>query len=142
VLLPELEWQQMKSTWFNALESAGVMVEARAVTRDELPDWLAERLARQGQKASAETLEWLADRVEGNLLAAKQEVEKLSLLLPAGEITLDAIREAVTDVARFERDTLLDAIHGGDAASSAPGGAGPREAAACCCGRSPRSFAS
>jgi DNA polymerase-3 subunit delta len=114
VLLPELEWQQMKSSWFNALESAGVMVEARAITRDELPDWLAERLARQGQKASVETLEWLADRVEGNLLAAKQEVEKLSLLLPAGEITLDAIREAVTDVARFERDTLIDAIHAGD----------------------------
>jgi DNA polymerase-3 subunit delta len=114
VLLPELEWQQMKSTWFNALESSGVMVEARAITRDELPDWLAERLARQGQKASAETLEWLADRVEGNLLAAKQEVEKLSLLLPAGEITLDAIRESVTDVARFERDTLIDAIHAAD----------------------------
>ncbi len=114
VLLPELEWQQMKSTWFNALESAGVMVEARAVSRDELPDWLAERLARQGQKASAETLEWLADRVEGNLLAAKQEVEKLSLLLPPGEITLEAIRESVTDVARFERDTLIDAIHAGD----------------------------
>jgi DNA polymerase-3 subunit delta len=114
VLLPELDWQQMKSAWFNGLESAGVMVEARAVTRDELPDWLAERLARQDQKASAETLEWLADRVEGNLLAAKQEVEKLSLLLPAGEVTLDAIREAVTDVARFERDTLIDAIHAAD----------------------------
>ena len=116
VLLPELEWQQMKSAWFGALDSAGVVVEARAVTRDELPDWLAGRLARQKQHAGVETLEWLADRVEGNLLAAKQEVEKLALLLPAGEVTLEAIRDAVTDVSRFERDTLVDAIHAGDAA--------------------------
>jgi DNA polymerase III subunit delta len=115
VVLPELEWQQQKSKWFEALEAAGVLVEAKPVTRDELPDWLAERLARQKQRASVETLEWLADRVEGNLLAAKQEVGKLALLLPEGEITLAAIREAVTDVSRFERDSLVDAIHAGDA---------------------------
>lgn len=116
VLLPELEWQQMKSAWFTALEAAGVAVEARAVTRDELPEWLAARLARQKQHAGVETLEWLADRVEGNLLAAKQEVEKLALLLPPGEVTLDAIRETVTDVSRFERETLLEAIRAGEAA--------------------------
>ena len=115
VLLPQLDWQQQKSGWFAALDGAGVMIEAKAVTRDELPGWLAERLARQGQRASVETLEWLADRVEGNLLAAKQEVDKLALLLPQGEVTLAAIREAVTDVSRFERDTLLDAIHGREA---------------------------
>ncbi|HEY2628075.1 MAG TPA: DNA polymerase III subunit delta [Usitatibacter sp.] len=114
VLLPELEWQQMKSKWFDALESAGVVVEAKPVTRDELPEWLAERLSRQEQRASVETLEWLADRVEGNLLAAKQEVEKLGLLLPRGEVSLEAIRDAVTDVSRFERDSLIEAIHSGD----------------------------
>jgi len=116
VVLPELDWQQQKTKWFEALERNGVLVEARPVTRDELPDWLAERLSRQGQRARVETLEWLADRVEGNLLAAKQEVEKLALLLPKGEIELAPLREAVTDVSRFERDTLLDAIHGDDAA--------------------------
>jgi DNA polymerase III subunit delta len=114
VLLPELEWQQMKSKWFEALEGAGVVVEAKPVLRDELPEWLAGRLSRQEQRASVETLEWLADRVEGNLLAARQEVEKLGLLLPRGEITLAAIRDAVTDVSRFERDSLIDAIHSGD----------------------------
>jgi DNA polymerase-3 subunit delta len=72
-------------------------------------------MSRQGQRASLETLEWLADRVEGNLLAARQEVEKLGLLLPKGEIPLEAIREAVTDVSRFERDALIDAMHAGDA---------------------------
>ncbi len=114
VTLPELDWQQQKSRWVEALDQAGVMVEAEPVARDELPEWLAERLARNAQSASVETLEWLADRVEGNLLAAKQEVDKLALLLPKGEISLAAIREAVTDVSRFDRDNLLEAIHAGD----------------------------
>jgi DNA polymerase-3 subunit delta len=114
VTLPELDWQQQKSRWVEALDGAGVLVEAQPVPRDELPDWLAERLARNRQNASVETLEWLADRVEGNLLAAKQEVEKLALLLPAGEISLAAIREAVTDVSRFDRENLLEAIHASD----------------------------
>ncbi len=115
VVLPELDWQQQKSRWFEALDAAGVVVEAKPVTRDELPEWLAERLGRQEQSASVETLEWLADRVEGNLLAAKQEVDKLGLLLARGEVSLAAIGEAVTDVSRFDRDTLLEAIHDADA---------------------------
>jgi DNA polymerase-3 subunit delta len=119
VFLPELDWQQLKSTWFVALDTAGTVIEAKPVTRDELPDWLASRLARQKQQASVETLEWLADRVEGNLLAARQEVEKLALLLPEGEVTLESIREAVTDVSRFERDGLLEAIHDADRAKIA-----------------------
>jgi DNA polymerase-3 subunit delta len=114
VMLPELEWQQLKTQWFTRLEAAGTVVEAKSISRDELPDWLAERLSRQGQRAAVETLEWLAERVEGNLLAARQEVEKLALLLPPGEIALQAIREAVTDVSRFERDTLVEAIHAGE----------------------------
>lgn len=114
VLLPELEWQQLKARWFEALDREGVVVEAKPVTRDELPEWLAARLARQNQRAGVETLEWLADRVEGNLLAARQEVEKLALLVPEGEVSLEAIRDAVTDVSRFERDALVDAIHARD----------------------------
>jgi len=115
IVLPDLDWQALKTAWFAAVEAAATVIEARPVTRDELPEWLAERLSRQGQHASVETLEWLAERVEGNLLAAKQEVEKLGLLLPRGEIALEAIREAVTDVSRFERDALIDAMHAGDA---------------------------
>ena len=114
VMLPELEWQQLKTAWFAALETAGTIVEAKAISREELPQWLAERLAAQQQRASVETLEWMADRVEGNLLAARQEVEKLALLLPAGEISPDANREAGAAVSRFERDALLDAIHEAD----------------------------
>jgi len=116
ILLPELDWQSLKTAWFSAIDAAAVVIEARPVTRDELPEWLAERLSRQDQRASVETLEWLAERVEGNLLAAKQEVEKLGLLLPKGEIALEQIREAVTDVSRFDRDVLVDALHDADAA--------------------------
>ncbi|HEX4782141.1 MAG TPA: DNA polymerase III subunit delta [Usitatibacter sp.] len=116
VMLPELEWQQLKSKWFEALDARGVVVEAKPIGRDELPDWLAERLSRQSQRASLETLEWLAERVEGNLLAARQEVEKLALLLPEGDVSLEAIRDAVSDVSRFDRDALLEAIHARDAA--------------------------
>lgn len=114
VTLPELDWRGLKTAWFTALESAGTVVEAIAVGRDELPNWLAARLAAQGQRAAVETLAWLADRVEGNLLAARQEVDKLALLLPPGELSLEALREAVTDVSRFDRDDLLRAIHAGD----------------------------
>ena len=115
VLLPELDWKQQKSAWFGALERSGVMVETKPVARADLPAWLAERLARQAQKADPATLEWLADRVEGNLLAARQEVEKLALLFPQGEVTLDAIRDSVTDVSRFDLDDLAEAVHAGDA---------------------------
>ena len=115
IVLPDLDWQALKTAWFAAVEAAATVIEAKPITRDELPEWLAERLSRQGQRASVETLEWLAERVEGNLLAAKQEVEKLGLLLPRGEIALEAIREAVTDVSRFERDALIEAMHAGDA---------------------------
>jgi len=115
IVLPDLDWQALKTAWFSAVEAAATVIEAKPVTRDELPEWLAERLSRQGQHASVETLEWLAERVEGNLLAAKQEVEKLGLLLPKGEIALEGIREAVTDVSRFERDALIEAMLAGDA---------------------------
>ena len=116
VLLPDLDWKQQKSAWFGALAAAGTMVEAKPVPRESLPAWLAERLARQNQKAGAATLEWLADRVEGNLLAARQEVEKLALLLPEGEVSLEGIRDCVTDVSRFDLDDLADAVHAGEAA--------------------------
>lgn len=111
VMLPELDWQGLKTAWFGALERAGTVVEAKSIAREELPQWLAERLAAQQQHAGIETLGWMAERVEGNLLAAKQEVEKLALLLPAGEVSLQSMREAVTDVSRFEREGLVDAIH-------------------------------
>lgn len=105
-----------KAPWFTALKSAGVMVGLEPVPRAALPAWLGQRLARQKQRASAEVLAWLADRVEGNLLAAHQEVQKLALLAPEGELDLAAVREAVADVARYAPYLAAEALVAGDTA--------------------------
>ena len=105
-----------EAPWFTALDKAGVIVEVQPVARAALPDWLQKRLARQKQSAPREVLEYLADRVEGNLLAAHQEVQKLALLAPEGELALDAVRDAVADVARFDTYVAAEALLAGDTA--------------------------
>ncbi len=103
-----------KSDWFSALDGAGLLVGVEPVTRQQLPRWLAQRLARQGQKATPEVLEFLAARVEGNLLAAHQEVQKLGLLAPQGELTLEAVQAAVASVARYDPYDAAEALVAGD----------------------------
>ncbi|MCD6042125.1 MAG: polymerase delta subunit [Burkholderiales bacterium] len=105
-----------EAPWFLALNKAGVIVEAQPVPRASLPGWLEKRLAAQKQRASREALEWLAERVEGNLLAAHQEMQKLALLAPEGELSFDAVREAVADVARFDANAAAEALVSGDTA--------------------------
>ena len=102
------------SPWFLALSKAGVVVEAQPVARAALPAWLEKRLARQKQHASPEVLEYLADRVEGNLLAAHQEVQKLALLAPEGELPLETVHACVADVARFDTHAAAEALVTGD----------------------------
>ena len=116
ISLPGLEWKAMKSRWFTALAAAGVVVEARAIERAQLPPWIDRRLAKQGLRADRAALAFLADQVEGNLLAAQQEIDKLALLLPQGAVTLADVEHAVVDVSRLEADALQDALYAGDAA--------------------------
>jgi DNA polymerase-3 subunit delta len=116
ISLPGVDWKAMKSRWFSALAAAGVVVEARPVDRAALPAWIDRRLAKQGLKADRAALDFLADQVEGNLLAAQQEVDKLALLLPPGPVTLAAVEHAVVDVSRLEADALQDALYAGDGA--------------------------
>lgn len=116
VTLPDIDWQGQKSKWFAALEHAGVMVEARAIDRAHLPQWIAGRLALQKQSAGPEALDFLADQVEGNLLAAMQEIRKLALLAPEGEIAFDQVKDCVLDVSRFNPFQLADTVHDGDVA--------------------------
>ena len=113
VSLPRLDRAGQNSPWFKALEK-GVVVNVYPVDRARLPEWIAARLARQEQKAAPETLQFLADCVEGNLLAAHQEIQKLALLLPAGELDFDAVREAVMNVARYDAGKLTEAMLAGD----------------------------
>ncbi|MET0382095.1 MAG: DNA polymerase III subunit delta [Burkholderiaceae bacterium] len=117
VHLPRLDWQQQKAAWFAALDAAGVTVAADVVERAQLPAWLAKRFALQGQRvepgaAGESTLAFMADRVEGNLLAAHQEIQKLGLLHPAGELTFAQVEDAVLDVARHDVSRLCDAVLG------------------------------
>ena len=116
VQLPDIDWRAQKASWFEALDAAGIAVEARAVTLKALPQWLAGRLKAQKQDADDETLAFIAERVEGNLMAAYQEVQKLALLLPPGRLAFDAVREAVLDVARYDVFHLGAAMLEGDVA--------------------------
>lgn len=114
--LPALDWRTLKTGWFEALERAGMAVEARLVARKALPQWLAGRLKTQNQEADARTLEFIAERVEGNLMAAYQEVQKLALLHPPGTIGFEDARDAVLDVARYDVFSIGEALLEGDVA--------------------------
>ena len=115
VTLPRLDRTAQTSEWFEALAEAGVTIAVYPVERDALPGWISARLARQKQRASRETLTFLAEACEGNLLAARQEIEKLALLLPEGELDHAAVEQAVADVARFDIFELSEAWLAGDA---------------------------
>ena len=115
VSLPRLDRSAQGAAWFAALESAGVSIAVYPIERQELPAWLRERLARQRQSVGEDTLQFLADATEGNLLAAKQEIDKLALLLPEGELEHEVVLRAVADVARFDVFQLSEAWLAGEA---------------------------
>ena len=119
ITLPELDWQTKKAAWLSGLQKVGVVLELNAPALPALPAWIAGRLARQSQSAPQEALECIASQVEGNLLAAHQEILKLGLLHPPGALTLAQIEEAVLDVARYDVDQLRAALLAGDAARCA-----------------------
>ena len=118
ITLPRLDKTQTTSAWFTALDQAGVTLRCDPIERSALPLWIAQRLSAQGQQvepgeAGQRALAFFADRVEGNLLAAHQEIAKLGLLHPPGVITIEQIEEAVVDVARFNVFKLSDAVLSG-----------------------------
>jgi DNA polymerase-3 subunit delta len=116
IILPKLEREAKNSAWFSALEKQAVLINLEEVPASQLPKWIGTRLAQQGQQASPATLEFLAHQVEGNLLAANQEVQKLALLHPAGELSDEAVRQAVLNVSRYDAFQLGEAVLAGDSA--------------------------
>ncbi len=121
VLLPRLDAATLKSAWFAALDANGVTVRVEPVERAQLPAWIAQRLRLQGQHVAAgevgqRALAFVADRVEGNLLAAHQEIQKLGLLYPPGELDFEQIEGAVLNVARYDPFKLAEAVLDGQAA--------------------------
>ena len=118
IMLPKLDKLTKSGAWFGALESFGVTLQVEPVERNALPQWIAQRLSSQGQRVAAgedgqHTLHFFADRVEGNLLAAHQEIQKLALLFPPGELSFEQIENAVLNVARFDVFKLSDAVLAG-----------------------------
>lgn len=118
VVLPRLDGMTVKGAWFGALDARGVTIKVDAVERQALPGWIAQRLQAQGQhvapgEAGQRTLQFFADRVEGNLLAAHQEIQKLGLLYPAGELSLEQVEGAVLNVARYTPFKLAEAVLAG-----------------------------
>ena len=116
VTLPRIDRATQSSAWFSALAGSGISINVQPLDRAALPGWIAERLARNGQRVPRNTLTFLSERCEGNLLAARQEIDKLALLLPKGELPHDDVERAVADVARFDIQELSVAWLTGDAA--------------------------
>ena len=120
VLLPRLDKMTKTGAWFAALENSGVTVQLEPVERAALPQWIAQRLQQQGQRVAGgeegqRTLQFFADRVEGNLLAAHQEIQKLGLLYPEGELGFEQVEGAVLNVARYDVFKLSEAVLAGQA---------------------------
>lgn len=110
---PDLEWRQRSSAWYKAIDKAGAVVPVWPVTGRDLPRWLDGRCRKEGLTLDREALEALAERIEGNLLAARQEIEKLKLANPDGRIGVDDIVGDVGDAARFDTFGMIDAALAG-----------------------------
>ena len=120
-VLPRLDSTTKKGAWFGALEQFGVSLQIDSLDRAQLPQWIAQRLKLQNQSVASgqdgqNCLQFFADRVEGNLLAAHQEIQKLGLLYPAGELTQSQVESAVLNVARYDVFKLSEAVLTGQVA--------------------------
>jgi len=112
---PKLDRSAQSSKWVKTIESAGVNVQIWPIGLRELPGWIAERMRQAGLQPDRGAVALIADRVEGNLLAAGQEIEKLRLILGEGKVTADDVGNAVANSSRFDVFKLVDAALTGDA---------------------------
>jgi DNA polymerase-3 subunit delta len=108
--------QQQAGAWVNAIERVGIVLPVWPLKADELPDWIGQRMTSRGLKPDRAAIEALANRVEGNSLAAAQEIDKLVLLHGSKPLDADTLEQLVTDSARFDVFKLVDAALEGDAA--------------------------
>jgi DNA polymerase-3 subunit delta len=114
ILTPRLDRDAQSSNWVKAVETRGGWVQVWPVDADRIGTWLRARARRLGLDISGEGIELLAERTEGNLLAAHQELEKLRLIAPKGQITADMILSSVADSTRFDVFQLGESVLAGD----------------------------
>ncbi len=122
------EFASEKTAWVKALDGAGVYVPCWRVKPHQLPDWIGRRLAERGLQADRAGAAFLAERLEGNLLAAAQEIERLALLFGRGQVSLEQVREAVADSARFDSFRVVELVFGGQPGAAVRSIRGLREA--------------
>jgi DNA polymerase-3 subunit delta len=116
VTLPKIDKQGKTTKWFKALENIGPMISVSLVELSQLPNWISQRLSIQNQETDPDTLQFFAEKVEGNLLAADQEIKKLALLYPPGTLSFTQIKDAVLEVARYDIFKLSEAMVAGEIA--------------------------
>jgi len=114
VVMGTVGWQERKAAWFKTLTQTGQLIEQKPPDRQSLPGWIQLRMKQSGISAEPAGLQWIADHVEGNLLAAHQEIQKLAILYPAKRLSLDDIQSALSNSARYTVDQLSDALLSGN----------------------------
>jgi len=110
----KLEAAQKKSAWFKALDEIGVVMQCWPVGPQQLPAWVKQRFQSRGMQPTKEVVDYVCQRVEGNLLAAAQEIDKLNLLVGPGTVDIESVREAVANSSRFSVFELADSALAGD----------------------------
>jgi DNA polymerase-3 subunit delta len=110
----KLEAAQKKTAWFSALDQIGVVMQCWPIGPERLPVWIKQRFQSRGMQPSREVIDYVCQRVEGNLLAAAQEIDKLNLLVGPGALDIDSVREAVADSSRYSVFELADSALAGD----------------------------
>ena len=116
ILAPNLDYQELKAKWVQTVEQTGVLLQVQALTGQRLVEWIGQRLRARGLLPEPEVAAMLAERVEGNLLAAAQEVDKLALLQGQGPLSAEQLGRAIADSARFDLFDVPDAALAGDRA--------------------------
>lgn len=118
LITDKIEYADRNAAWVKAFETHGACVDAEQLRPEQLPAWLDARMRREGLLPDADAVQLLADRCEGNLVAAHQEIERLRLLAGPGAVTVDTIAEAVAQSARYHVFQLGEALLAGDGARS------------------------
>ncbi len=118
LVTPKLDGATQKSKWYKAIEKAGVVVPIWPINAGQLPRWIGERMKKAGLSADSQAIDILANRVEGNLLAAVQEIEKLTLLATSGMVSAQMMAASVADSARYDVFTFVDKALQGDLAAA------------------------
>ncbi|WP_439134365.1 DNA polymerase III subunit delta [Pseudomaricurvus sp.] len=118
IVMPKLDGSSQRSKWFKAVDKVATFVQIWPIAPPQLPRWIDQRIQLAGMTASHDAIEMLAARIEGNLLAAAQEIEKLKLLAVDGQVTAEMIAGSVADSARYDVFNLIDKALHGDARSA------------------------